>query len=203
MKRNDRLKKPKKIIGVASTILLALSLILLIFATVYRANDSITLFGYRFYYITTGSMEPDIKTGSFVAAKKVDASELMVGDVISFVSSDPSIKGQINTHSIYEIGTDGSGNLMFKTKGTANAEPDNYLVSPDAVRGRVEYQSYAIGCIFKAVSNRTVTFCITIIPLAAIVIIYFVDWVVAINRPYPDETEPDDEKDGDGNNSKE
>lgn len=43
-----------------------------------------TVFGYRPYFIMSGSMEPTIKTYQLVLAVPVDASDVQVGDIITY-----------------------------------------------------------------------------------------------------------------------
>lgn len=178
-------KKAKKITGVIAAVFFIFALSLLIFATVSRSNPDMSLFGYRFYYVLTGSMEPEIKEGSFIISKKVSFEELSVGDTISFVSHDPDIEGMINSHDIYSIDTNDEGITEITTKGAANPEPDEYKVYEEDIKGRVVFSSYPIGKAFEILSNRTVSFCITVLPIAIIVLINLVDLFVIINTPEP------------------
>ena len=131
-------------------------------------------------------MEPDIPEGSIVVVKRTDPEKIEVGDVISFISSDPAIAGSVNTHSVIEIDRDEKG-LVFTTKGTANPIPDEYKVRPDDVVGVVKFHSLKLGNLYRVLSNRTVLFIITIVPLAVIVIYSLVELIVNIYKQYPDE----------------
>lgn len=177
--------KWKKIISIILIIFFVFSCILLLFATFALKNHS-SLFGYRFYYVLTKSMEPDIKQGTLIIVEEISVDELKVGDVISFVSRDPDISGQINTHAIDSISYDVQGDPVFTTKGTNNPAVDEYPVYPGDIRGRLVYQSAFLGEVFNVLSNRWVSFCITILPLSIIVLIYFVDLVKVINF-FPDD----------------
>ena len=154
------------------------------------------MFGCYFYYVTTNSMEPDIKTGSFIIAKETEADKLNVGDVISFVSSDPDISGLINTHNIHEINTNDNGELVFTTMGSNNPYPDEYPVYAQDIRGKLIFKSYAIGRIFNILSKRWVSFSITVVPILVIVFINFVDLVKIINF-FPDDDKKENEKNSD------
>ena len=61
-------------------------------------------------------MEPSIHEGDYIYIKRTDTDSLKAGDIISFYSQDDSIKGEINTHRISEVLSDGT----FVTKGDAN-----------------------------------------------------------------------------------
>ena len=69
--------------------------------------------------VVSGSMEPSIHEGDYIYIKKTDTDSLKAGDIISFYSQDDSIKGEINTHRISEVLSDGT----FVTKGEPIANP--------------------------------------------------------------------------------
>ena len=181
--KNCPKKKSVKVVTVLSVIFFALAVTLLIFATLSRNNPDMSLFGCRFYYVLTGSMEPDIKQGSLIVAKETPIDELKVGDVISFISSDPDIEGEINSHAIYSIDKNDEGIVEFTTKGSNNPEPDDYKVYEDDIKGKVIFDSHAIGSFFEFVSDRRVSFCLTVLPIAIIVVINLIDLFVIINTP--------------------
>ena len=183
MSKPETKKRVKRVTTIVAIIFLVLAFSLLIFATVSRADPNLTMFGCRFYYVSTGSMEPEIKTGSLIVVKETPINELKLGDVISFISSDPDIKGMVNSHAIYSIGTSEDGQVEFVTKGAANPEPDEYKVYPDDIIGKMIYKSYGIGKFFEILSDRTVSFCVTVLPIAIIVVINLIDLFVIINTP--------------------
>lgn len=49
-----------------------------------HVSGKATVFGYRPYFIVSGSMEPTIKTYQLVLAVPVDASDVQVGDIITY-----------------------------------------------------------------------------------------------------------------------
>lgn len=95
--------------------------------------------GYRPYVVLSGSMEPEIMTGSICL---IDTGyrydELEVGDVIAFTNGRISV-----THRIHEI-RDG----LIQTKGDANESPDHYFIGEGNYLGKyvwsVSYIGYAI-----------------------------------------------------------
>lgn len=111
---------------------------------VIQGKDA-SLFGFRFYHILTGSMEPTIRTGSNVLVKSVDTETLKVGDIITFISRDTAIYGSANTHRIYAIETDANGQKVFVTKGDANANTDSIYVYPADVKGKVIFYMHSSG----------------------------------------------------------
>ncbi len=75
--------------------------------------------------VTTGSMEPGIPAGAMVVAHA--QTDYQVGDIISFRQG-----GAVVTHRIIEKTAEG-----FHTAGDANNTPDDDIVPPEAVLGRV------------------------------------------------------------------
>lgn len=77
-------------------------------------------------------MEPSIHEGDYIYIKRTDTDSLKAGDIISFYSQDDSIKGEINTHRISEVLSDGT----FVTKGDANKIEDSVTVQKVSVIGK-------------------------------------------------------------------
>lgn len=83
--------------------------------------------------VLTDSMYPDIKSGDLIFAKTADASDVEVGDVISF--TDPAGNGtSIVTHQVIEIYEE-EGITYFRTKGINNNTEDRLSVSEDKLIG--------------------------------------------------------------------
>lgn len=76
--------------------------------------------------VLTDSMYPDIKSGDLIFTKNADASEIEVGDTISF--TDPAGNGtSIVTHQVIEIYEE-DGVTFFRTKGINNNTEDTAAV---------------------------------------------------------------------------
>lgn len=72
--------------------------------------------------VLTGSMDPLIKEGDIILSEKVDASEVKVGDVISFF--DPSSNsGAVLTHRVMDI-YEKDGKTYAVTAGDSNVRND-------------------------------------------------------------------------------
>lgn len=74
------------------------------------------LFGFQAYNVISGSMEPQIPVGSLVYVQPVDFESIEPGDVIAFESG-----ASVVTHRVISIDED---NMLFTTKGDANADED-------------------------------------------------------------------------------
>jgi signal peptidase len=86
----------------------------------------------RLFFVASGSMEPDIPTGSIIAVKSNPQSVLEPGLVITYQKDNILI-----THRIVDIGHDGS--FYYITKGDANLGPDPEPVRHHQVTGKVVF----------------------------------------------------------------
>jgi signal peptidase I len=82
--------------------------------------------------VQSGSMEPNIKTGSIVIIHS--QSSYKVGDVITFFFN--SHDETPTTHRVVKMGED-DGEARFTTKGDANENVDPGEIEEDAVMGKV------------------------------------------------------------------
>lgn len=89
------------------------------------------VFGYQVKTVLSGSMEPDIQTGSIIAVEPIEGderNELKNGDVITFMESEEKLV----THRIIDV--KGSGeNVIYTTKGDNNNAPDTNPVLAENV----------------------------------------------------------------------
>ncbi|SDK35558.1 signal peptidase I SipW [Sediminibacillus albus] len=96
------------------------------------------IMGYQLKTVLSGSMEPDIQTGSIIAVEPGgDMTKFEKGDVITFQE-----EGNILiTHRIVDVITSGE-NVMYETKGDNNDGPDRNPVLAQNVVG--EYTGFTI-----------------------------------------------------------
>lgn len=76
------------------------------------------LIGYQPYAVLSGSMEPTYHVGALIYVKPCDASEVAVGDPITFVFNEDLV---VATHRVVRIDQE---NQRFYTKGDANEAED-------------------------------------------------------------------------------
>ncbi|MBQ1520462.1 MAG: signal peptidase I [Clostridia bacterium] len=70
-------------------------------------------------FITVRPVKDHIEAGDLIFSKKIDAKELKVGDVISYLENSAVV-----THRIIKINNNEDGSLSFSTKGDANNTED-------------------------------------------------------------------------------
>jgi signal peptidase len=114
----------------------------------------------KFMVVLSGSMEPQIKTGSVVMTKP--ASNYNVGDIITF---GPYSKTKApTTHRITEVKGD-----VYITKGDANNAPDARQISQKDIIGKVMFDVPYLGYVVSFVRKPLGFLLILIIPALVIV----------------------------------
>lgn len=140
----------KKIWNVASTVVVCAVVILAVLLAGAR------LVGLQVYTVLSGSMEPNYHVGSIIYVKKVEPSDLQVGDAISFMLNENTVA----THRIVEIVPDDEDPtvLRFRTKGDNNSIEDSSLVHCKNVLGRVVGTIPYLGYVSDFVQNPPGTY---------------------------------------------
>lgn len=92
--------------------------------------------------VLSGSMEPAIKTGSIVVIKPEDNYE--IGDIITF--GKDTKKDIPTTHRIIKMRAS-SGEILYRTKGDANGDPDGRETNKKSVIGKVLFSIPYLGYI--------------------------------------------------------
>ena len=146
--------------------IIATSSILIVYVAICTNDKSI--FGFRIFSVISGSMSGAIEKGDFILTQKVGKENLQVGDIISFISSAPDIKGEVNTHRIVQI----EGNT-YHTKGDANSYIDKEIVKYEAIIGKVILHSSSIGKFILWAQKPKNMLCFIIFP---VLIIAFCDF---------------------------
>ena len=169
MENEDNVSKPKWFSSVAivisnvfTIILFALIIVLVFFLVTSRGENGTAVGNYRFMTVLTGSMEPVIPTGSFIAIKWIDPDDIVSGDVITFRPDDEN-ENTFLTHRVVEVLENNSG---FITKGDANTVVDSISVKPEDVVGKYLFTIPLIGLItYYFGSTRGIVFFVVIIAL--------------------------------------
>lgn len=157
------------LINTISVLIIAAAVVILCLVVFTKQGEVPNIGGYTVFRITTGSMKPSYDTDTLILVKKTDPSEIQVGDVISFYSSDPALDGAVNTHRVTKIEQDGT-EWKYTTKGDANNVPDQYGTDSEALIGKVVASSLILGKLARLVSNPLIFIPVILIPLAVILI---------------------------------
>lgn len=124
---------------------------------------------YNAYVVLTGSMVPEILPNDVVITKKRDPKDLEVGDIITFVSSDPRLSNIIVTHRIKTKFEDITTNkYSFETKGDYNNTADFTLAEGDNIIGEVIFKIPKLGYIQQLLATKGGLIIVVLIPCLAI-----------------------------------
>ena len=94
-----------------------------------------------------------IDVGDMVIVKHVKAEEVDEGDVVQYRRSDMTV-----IHRVVSV-QDYGNSRAFVTQGDANNQPDQELVLPEQIMGKVELRIPKVGWLSLGIKNflRTVT----------------------------------------------
>lgn len=122
----------KKVFSVIVTIITSIIAIIALFMI------TLSIFNFKSKIVLSGSMEPNIRTGSIVYIKDVKANSLKENDVITF-----NLNNMTCTHRIVSIDYE---NETIITKGDANISNDNPISFND-VEGKVMFSVPFLGYV--------------------------------------------------------
>jgi signal peptidase I len=129
---------------------LAVRSVLVVVILAVAAVGTPLLFGWQFYAVDGGSMEPAIALGSVVAVQPVSLSQLRVGDIITFADrSEPDTRV---THRVVGVDSRG-GRQVVRTRGDANELEDAVPVEGDQFVGRVASYLPYVGSVADSLSG--------------------------------------------------
>jgi signal peptidase len=140
-----------------------------------------------FAVVSSGSMEPNIPTGSLIFIQKVNPADIvagppLIGDVVVYKLPDTTITNYLIadkydpapiSHRVISK-TLINGTYYFVTKGDANSFPDNTypngLVPQDAIIGKIVWHVPYLGYPFLWIQNPFVLVTVVIILIIIIII---------------------------------
>lgn len=125
-------KKITLVVNILSWIVFGI-IVLAVFSVLIQTISGQTpnLFGYRYYYVLTSSMSPELEPGDVILSKlyneNKDSPKIEIGDVITFIIPEGSPNaGALNTHKVITAPYEDeiSGKYFVVTKGVANLVQD-------------------------------------------------------------------------------
>ena len=147
------------LIGIIMVIMIGFS----IYVTVNTARGkSVSIFGNRVLRVVTGSMEPALHVDDCIIVRTCDPDTLAAGDIISYISEDPEISGELVTHRIKEVCGDGT----FITLGDANPVPDKLPVRSDQIVGKFIRKSAFYHWVGTFADSRKLILLLIMIPMS-------------------------------------
>jgi signal peptidase len=110
-----------------SVSVLATGLLILSAVTFLALAIGPRVLGYQTATMLTGSMAPLINPGDVVVTKPVPATEIQVGDIITY--HIPVEDQRVETHRVTEVIVNPDGTIAVKTKGDANNGVDPWTAT--------------------------------------------------------------------------
>ena len=146
-------------------------LLVLAVAALVLINLGPLVFPYRVYTVLSGSMTPTIPVGAQVVVLKVDASEIRVGDIITF--DRPSNPGVLITHRVIAVEPDGQGGSQWVTKGDANSIPDSWRIPAQGSGYRYLFHVPFAGYLFAMLQSPLGRICFILSPALLLAAVLF------------------------------
>lgn len=164
--------KGARIFDIAFTVfiyLLAAGILIGAIFFAFNTSPDKALFGYRYYTVLTGSMEPSYKVGDMIFVKLTDGKDINVGDVITFNPSQDS--EAYLTHRVKEKleNFEGTGTTCFRTQGDANNTQDSFVIDESRVIGVVKFGIPGLGYVVRFVQLRWYF----LLPVAIMIAVFF------------------------------
>ncbi|QGH34070.1 signal peptidase I [Gracilibacillus salitolerans] len=156
-------KKIRSFLSFLITTVLFITLIFAVFITISAkaSGGEPEIMGYQLKAVLSGSMEPDMQTGSIIAIKPGgDMTRFNEGDVITFINEDENLI----THRVAEVIKSGE-HIMYETKGDNNNAVDPKPVLSDNVVA--EYEGFTIpylGYVVNFAHSQTGSAILLIVP---------------------------------------
>lgn len=153
------------------------------------------LFGYRFYYVLSDSMSPEIEPGEVIVSKvynvKKGTPEINVGDIITYIIPEgQDHAGMPNTHKVIKAPYDNNGEIYLQTKGVHNVISDK-PIPITAVQGVMVRKSPFMASVYSLLASKnSIMIIIMIVPPFLTIVSLVYRLVVTIKQKNDEEEKP-------------
>ena len=139
-----------------------------LFYNLQQGNAKTPLFG--FYVIVSPSMVPTINVNDAIVVHRQEGSEIDVGDIITFSSTDSSYPGLTVTHRVVKKDSVDSNSYVFRTKGDNNFSEDPSLVKDENIYGKVIFKITNVGYVRQFLSTGIGFVLLVVFPCVVIIL---------------------------------
>ena len=168
-KKNNRKAKKNKIFKIISfpfIILIILIITMIGYQKFIKKDNDINIFGFRYYMVMTGSMEPNYNIGDVIIVKETPKENIKVGDIINYVSENGK---DTVTHRVTKI-IEKDGQTLYRTKGDNNNSEDAELVDFNRVQGVLIFKISKLGTLItKALTGTGMCIIVALIILSYLI----------------------------------
>lgn len=150
-KQNKKIRN--KLLSGIVTVILIMAICLCLYSFVQMINKGyVSFFGYSFFKVTTGSMEPTISVDALILTQEVQIDTVELNNIVSFFSKEAYMNGRIITHRVVAKEISGTGQVLLTTRGDANSSTDIHSVDKENFIGKVVWVS-GEGNVFAKLIN--------------------------------------------------
>lgn len=142
----------QKLYSFSSLLLGAAVILCVVFALQVLTRGYVSMGGYSFFRVVTGSMEPTIPVGALLVNQKADIGDISINDIVCYRAMEEDHYGVTVTHRVTNVLQDGEGKVYLETKGDANLTADLYYVEQENLIGRVVWYSKEESVVTNIVS---------------------------------------------------
>lgn len=151
-------------------LLMLASFLLFYFVNVKIINRGVKNTPLSIYTIMSGSMIPTINVDDVIVNVKIDdPKEVQIGDIITFISTNPLTKDVTITHRVQDVQII-NGEYQFTTKGDNNKSKDSTPALWSKVIGKAVIRIPGVGKLQKFVASRFGWLIVVIVPALYIII---------------------------------
>ena len=181
------------IMSVLSTLMMIVAVCVMVFTIIsvntFNRQDR-SLMGYKAFIVLSDSMSAtDFDAGDLVLTKDVNPAELQEGDIIAYISENPDNYGEVVTHKIRTVNSDGT----FTTYGTTTDTDDAYPVSWEQVLGKFDRAIPKVGAFFNFLKTTPGYICCIFVPFALLIMMQGLN-TVKLFKQYKKEQQEDIDK---------
>lgn len=158
------------------------------------------LFGYRFYYILTDSMSPELVPGDVVLSKSFASDEeklkIKIGDVVTFIGNTGAQNGKKITHRVVTAPyfNEAEGKYFMITKGDKEGAVSDAPIPLERVEAKSVGKSYFVGFLFRAVRTPVGYVLLIVVPVCVIIAILVLKLAAELRARKAKEREAEEEQ---------
>lgn len=168
----------KRIFGAAGVAIAAFAAVLFLIVIVQLfSGKEPNVFGYRFYYILTDSMSPELRSGDVVLSRSFasdeEKMEIKIGDVVTFIGNTGAQNGKKITHRVVTAPyfDEAEQKYFIVTKGDKEGAPEDAPIPLVRVESRSVGKSYLVGFLFRAIRTPAGYILLIVVPVCVIIAI--------------------------------
>lgn len=168
MKKILNNKIVSNVFTVIEWIICVILIILILLTGFQKFSNQGNFFGYRIFTVASGSMIPIYNIGDTLLIEEMDASQIKIGDAVTYLGDEAGVDGMIITHQVIDVQQDENGKYLFQTKGVANNIVDP-IITEEQVLGKVVHKFFFLSFLGRITTNMTSMLVFITIPIAFLI----------------------------------